>query len=118
MHTMLIRPTKQQLADFGKPDFVIYNAGAFPANSLTSGMGSKTSVDLSIEDNEMMILGTEYAGEMKKAVFTLANYLAPKRGILSIKPSSVLPRVAHESVFSAAAVCGAVGISGCFWRTN
>ena len=46
MHTMLIRPTKQQLADFGKPDFVIYNAGAFPANSLTAGMGSKTSVDL------------------------------------------------------------------------
>ena len=45
MHTMLIRPTKQQLADFGKPDFVIYNSGAFPANSLTQGMGSKTSVD-------------------------------------------------------------------------
>jgi phosphoenolpyruvate carboxykinase (ATP) len=84
MHTMLIRPTKQQLAEFGKPDFVIYNAGAFPANSLTAGMGSKTSVDLSIEDNEMVILGTEYAGEMKKGVFTLANYLAPKRGILSM----------------------------------
>ena len=47
-------------------------------------MGSKTSVDLSIEDNEMLILGTEYAGEMKKGVFTLANYLAPKRGILSM----------------------------------
>jgi ATP-dependent phosphoenolpyruvate carboxykinase len=45
LHTMLIRPTKQQLADFGKPDFVIYNAGAFPANSLTAGMGSKTSVE-------------------------------------------------------------------------
>ena len=50
----------------GKPDFVIYNAGAFPANKLTSGMGSKTSVDLSFEDHEIVILGTEYAGEMKK----------------------------------------------------
>ena len=67
MHNMLIRPTKKQLAEFGKPELVIYNAGAFPANSLTSGMGSKASVDLSIEDCEMVILGSEYAGEMKKA---------------------------------------------------
>ncbi len=79
MHTMLIRPTKQELVEFGKPDFVIYNSGAFPANSLTAGMGSKTSVDLSIEDQELVILGTEYAGEMKKGVFTVANYFAPKR---------------------------------------
>ena len=52
MHTMLIRPTKQQLAEYGKPEFVIYNAGAFPANSLTQGMGSKTSIDLSFEDQK------------------------------------------------------------------
>src|SRR6516225_5992134 len=97
MHTMLIRPTKEQLADFGRPDFVIYNAGAFPANSLTSGMGSKTSVDLSIEDNEMVILGTEYAGEMKKGVFTLANYLAPKRGILSMHCSATADKQTGRS---------------------
>jgi phosphoenolpyruvate carboxykinase (ATP) len=36
-------------------------------------MVSKTSVDLSIEDKELVILGTEYAGEMKKGVFTAAN---------------------------------------------
>jgi phosphoenolpyruvate carboxykinase (ATP) len=46
MHTMLIRPTKDELENFGAPEFVIYNAGAFPANRLTAGMGSKTSVDL------------------------------------------------------------------------
>src|SRR6478672_3821755 len=40
MHTMLIRPTKEELANFGTPDFTIYNAGAFPANRLTTGMGS------------------------------------------------------------------------------
>ena len=48
MHTMLIRPTKDELQNFGTPEFVIYNAGAFPANRLTAGMGSKTSVDLSL----------------------------------------------------------------------
>ena len=46
MHVMLIRPTETELAEFGKPDFVIYNAGQFPANSRTSGMTSKTSIDL------------------------------------------------------------------------
>src|SRR5262245_23046237 len=82
MHTMLIRPSSEELAEFGAPDFLIYNAGAFPANRLTAGMGSKTSIDLSLEDGELVILGTEYAGEMKKGVFTVANYLAPKRGLL------------------------------------
>src|SRR3954465_12400487 len=48
MHTMLIRPTAEELAAFDKPDFVIYNAGAFPANRLTTGMGSTTSIDLSL----------------------------------------------------------------------
>src|SRR5436190_13805051 len=62
MHTMLIRPTKDELANFGRPDFVIVNAGAFPANRLTAGVGSKTSIDLSFEESEFIILGTEYAG--------------------------------------------------------
>ena len=88
MHTMLIRPTREELASFGAPDFVIYNAGAFPANRLTTGMGSTTSIDLSLEDKELVILGTEYAGEMKKGVFTVANYFAPKRGVLSMHCSA------------------------------
>ena len=88
MHTMLIRPTKEELASFGEPDFVIINAGAFPANKFTTGMTSTTSIDLSIEDKQLVILGTEYAGEMKKGVFTVANYFAPKRGVLSMHCSA------------------------------
>jgi phosphoenolpyruvate carboxykinase (ATP) len=88
MHTMLIRPTRPELDNFGDPDFVIYNAGAFPANRLTSGMGSTTSIDLSLEDKELVILGTEYAGEMKKGVFTVVNYFAPKREVLSMHCSA------------------------------
>ena len=57
---------------------MIFNAGEFPANRLTTGMTSKTSVDLSFEDGEVVILGTEYAGEMKKGVFTIMNYLMPE----------------------------------------
>jgi phosphoenolpyruvate carboxykinase (ATP) len=97
MHTMLIRPTKEELENFGTPEFVIYNAGAFPANRLTSGMGSKTSVDLSLEDRELVILGTEYAGEMKKGVFTVMNYFAPKRGVLSMHCSATADKSTGRS---------------------
>lgn len=88
MHNMLIRPTPEQLAAFGEPDYVVFNSGHFPANSRTSGMTSKTSVSLSFERGEFVILGTEYAGEMKKGVFTIMNYLMPKRGVLSMHCSA------------------------------
>jgi phosphoenolpyruvate carboxykinase (ATP) len=97
MHTMLIRPTKGELANFGKPDFAIYNAGEFPANRLTTGMGSTTSVDVSLEGRELVILGTEYAGEMKKGVFTVANYFAPRRGILSMHCSATADKQTGRS---------------------
>ena len=76
---------------------VIYNAGAFPANSLTAGMGSKTSIDLSLEDRELLILGSEYAGEMKKGVFTFVNYIAPKRGVLSMHCSATADKSTGRS---------------------
>jgi len=84
MHNMLIRPSEEELADFGEPDFVIYNAGCFPANKYTNYMTSTTSIDVSITHKEMVILGTQYAGEMKKGVFTVMHYLMPKQGILSL----------------------------------
>jgi phosphoenolpyruvate carboxykinase (ATP) len=88
MHNMLIRPTAQELATFGEPDWTVYNAGAFPCMEHVDGMKSKTSVDLSIERREFVILGTEYAGEMKKGVFTILNYLLPLRGDLSMHCSA------------------------------
>ncbi len=99
MHTMLIRPTREELSAFGEPDYVIFNAGEFPANRLTRGMTSKTSIDLSFESREMVILGTEYAGEMKKGVFTIMNYLMPKRGLLSMHCSATAdPKSDRSSV--------------------
>jgi phosphoenolpyruvate carboxykinase (ATP) len=97
MHNMLIRPTHEQLAEFGEPDAVIYNAGQFPANRLTSGMTSKTSIDLCLESRELVILGTEYAGEMKKGVLTMMNYFMPKRDVLSMHCSATADPVTGRS---------------------
>lgn len=99
MHNMLIRPTKQELENFGEPDFVIYNAGKFPANKNTLGMTSKTSVCLSFEKKCLVILGTEYAGEMKKGVFTVMNYLLPKQEILSMHCSANMGKNRDVSLF-------------------
>lgn len=97
MHNMLIRPTKDELMNFGEPHVVIFNAGEFPANRRTKGMTSKTSVELSLERKEFIILGTEYAGEMKKGVFTMMNYFGPKRGVLSMHCSATADKKTGRS---------------------
>ncbi len=88
MWNMLIRPTADELDHFGDPDYTILNAGAFSANRHTSGMTSKTSVALNFARQEVVVLGTEYAGEMKKGVFTIMNYLMPLKGQLSMHCSA------------------------------
>ena len=54
-------------------DYTIYNAGAFPCNRATEGMGSGTSVSLNFASREVVILGTQYAGEMKKGLVAMAG---------------------------------------------
>ena len=88
MQNMLMRPSEEELAAFGQPDYVIFNAGAFPADEEVPGINSETSVGLNFASGEFVILGTEYAGEMKKGVFTIMHYLMPRRGILSMHCSA------------------------------
>ena len=88
MHNMMVRPSASQLRHFGTPDLLIINAGAFPANRYTTGMTSTTSIDLHLTRRELVILGTEYAGEMKKGLFTVMNYLMPKAGVLPMHCSA------------------------------
>lgn len=88
MYNMLIRPSRKELEHF-HPDYVIYNAGAFPANRYTTGMTSNTSVSINFQEKEMVILGTEYAGEMKKGIFTVLFYEMPvKHNVLTLHSSA------------------------------
>jgi len=88
MRNMLIRPPPNELEHF-RPDWTIYNAGQFPANAHTIGMSSKTSVALNLGCKEMVILGTEYAGEMKKGIFTVLFYEMPiKHDVLTLHSSA------------------------------
>lgn len=88
MQNMLIMPTEKELKNFGEPDYVIFNGGGFPANRYTSKMTSKTSVDVNLEKKKIVILGTEYAGEMKKGIFSIMNYLMPLENVLPMHCSA------------------------------
>jgi phosphoenolpyruvate carboxykinase (ATP) len=88
MHNMLIRPTALELAGFGEPDWVIYNAGQCPAVKRVPGVTSQASIDLNIKKKQFVILGSEYAGCMKKGIFTILNYLLPLNGVLSMHCSA------------------------------
>lgn len=89
MHNMLIRPTQTELeTDFHDgADYNIFNAGEFHAAKNIPGISSDTSVALDFGTRTMVILGTQYAGEMKKGVFTIMNYLMPKQGLLPLHSS-------------------------------
>ncbi|CAI5505820.1 unnamed protein product [Closterium sp. Naga37s-1] len=99
MHNMCIRPTAEELESFGKPDFTIYNAGQFPCNRFTHYMTSSTSIDLNLQRKEMVILGTQYAGEMKKGLFSVMHYLMPKRGVLSLHSGCNMGKAGDVALF-------------------
>ncbi|KAG6495549.1 hypothetical protein ZIOFF_043375 [Zingiber officinale] len=94
-----IRPTPEELEDFSTPDFTIYNAGQFPCNRYTHYMTTSTSIDLNLDRKEMVILGTQYAGEMKKGLFSVMNYLMPKRNILSLHSSNNMGKDGDVALF-------------------
>jgi phosphoenolpyruvate carboxykinase (ATP) len=112
---MFIRPTPEELANFGEPDILIFNSGKshlklysrisqliydclcnqhelrsysfpgqFPASTHAPGVESRASIDLHVGRRELVILGSEYAGEMKKGVLSMLMYLLPMRGILTL----------------------------------
>ena len=98
MNNMLIRPSAKELAEFGDPEYVIYNAGKFPCNRFTGFMTSSTSIDFDFTRKEILILGTQYAGEMKKGIFTVMHFIMPQRNILSLHSGANASAVASADV--------------------
>jgi len=97
MQNMLVMPSQGE--DFGTPDFIIYNAGCFPCNRYTSGMTSSTSVSMNFQRKEMVILGTEYAGEMKKGILTLMMYEMPRQNVLPLHSSCNVGKDGNVTLF-------------------
>ena len=79
-------------------------------------MTSNTTIDICFEDKEVIILGTEYAGEIKKGVFTIANYLLPKKEILSMHCSANMGKKGDVSLFFGLSGTGKTTLSAEFKR--
>ena len=91
MKQMLMRADISSLKkDFTEtgPDFTIMNSGEFVADTNVKDIDSQTSVCVNFTTKELVILGTSYAGEMKKGVFGIMHYYMPQRGCLSMHCSA------------------------------
>ena len=86
---MFIRPTDEELANFGEPDFVVFNASkAKLTNYKELGLNSETAVVFNLTSREQVIINTWYGGEMKKGMFSMMNYYLPLQGIASMHCSA------------------------------
>jgi phosphoenolpyruvate carboxykinase (ATP) len=84
---MFIRPPAAELPGF-VPDYVILHAPDFEADPAIDGVRSTTAIALSFAEKMIIIAGTEYAGEIKKSIFTVMNWILPERGVLPIHCSA------------------------------
>ncbi|MGL4293686.1 MAG: phosphoenolpyruvate carboxykinase (ATP), partial [Bacteroidales bacterium] len=98
---MFIRPTAEELANFGEPDFVVMNASKAkaPANFKELGLNSETAVVFNLTEKVQIILNTWYGGEMKKGMFSYMNYLLPLQGMASMHCSANVGEAGDTAIF-------------------
>ncbi|WP_179381546.1 phosphoenolpyruvate carboxykinase [Jannaschia marina] len=84
---MLRRPDAQELAAF-VPEYTVINCPSFKADPDRHGCRSDVVIALNLDAKEILIAGTEYAGENKKSVFTLLNYILPEKGVMPMHCSA------------------------------
>ena len=86
---MFIRPTADELANFGEPDFVVMNGSKTSFKDFAAhGLNSEVYVAFNLTEKIQLIGGTWYGGEMKKGLFSLMNYYLPLQGISSMHCSA------------------------------
>lgn len=98
VHQLFIRPTEEELASH-VADFTIISAPNFKADPAVDGTASETFIIVSLEKKVILIGGTEYAGEMKKSIFSIMNYLLPQQGILPMHCSANVGEAGDVALF-------------------
>lgn len=86
-HQLFIRPTEDELKNH-EAQFSVVFAPGFKADPAIDGTKSETFIIISFEEKVVLIGGTEYAGEMKKSIFSIMNYLLPEQDIFSMHCSA------------------------------
>ncbi|MBS4215292.1 phosphoenolpyruvate carboxykinase (ATP) [Neobacillus rhizophilus] len=86
-HQLFIRPSEDELLTH-EAEFTVISAPNFKADPAVDGTNSETFIIISFERRVVLIGGTEYAGEMKKSIFSVMNYLLPENNIFSMHCSA------------------------------
>ncbi|WP_283942833.1 phosphoenolpyruvate carboxykinase (ATP) [Paenibacillus konkukensis] len=84
---LFIRPTEEELQEHA-PEFIVIALPGLQADPAADGTRSETFIIISFEQKVVLIGGTEYAGEMKKSIFSVLNYLLPLRGVFPMHCSA------------------------------
>ncbi|ODP37534.1 phosphoenolpyruvate carboxykinase [Sphingomonas turrisvirgatae] len=116
IRTLLVRPEAAELQDFA-PEYTIIDLPSFRADPARHGTRSETVIAVNLAEKLILIGGTAYAGEMKKSVFGLLNYLLPVKGIMPMHCSANIGPNGDTAVFFGLSGTGKTTLSADASRT-
>lgn len=116
IRTLLVRPEAADLAEF-VPEYTIIDLPSFVADPARHGTRSETVIAVNFTEKLILIGGTKYAGEMKKSVFGILNYLLPAKGIMPMHCSANIGQDNKTAVFFGLSGTGKTTLSADASRT-
>jgi phosphoenolpyruvate carboxykinase (ATP) len=116
IRTLLVRPEADALAGF-EPEFTIIDLPSFAADPARHGTRSETVIAVNLSERTILIGGTAYAGEMKKSVFGILNYLLPVKGVMPMHCSANIGPDGDTAVFFGLSGTGKTTLSADASRT-
>lgn len=116
IRTLLVRPESSELADFA-PEYTIIDLPSFRADPERHGCRSETVVAVNFTEKLILIGGTAYAGEMKKSVFGILNYLLPTKGVMPMHCSANIGPEGDTAIFFGLSGTGKTTLSADASRT-
>lgn len=97
---MFLRPTEEELKNFGEPDFVVLNGSKITNPKWKEhGLNSKIFTVFNLTEKMQVIGGSWYGGEMKKGMFAMMNYYLPLKGIASMHCSANVGEKGDVAIF-------------------
>lgn len=92
------RPSGADLANF-IPEFNVVAAPGFKANGAEDGINSEAFIMINFDKKVILIGGTQYSGEIKKAIFTIMNFLLPQKGVMPMHCSANIDKDSKTTIF-------------------
>jgi len=116
IRTLLVRPKADELESFA-PEYTIIDLPSFKADPARHGTNSETVIAVNLSEKLILIGGTRYAGEMKKSVFGILNYLLPTKGVMPMHCSANISADGKAAVFFGLSGTGKTTLSADASRT-